>query len=176
MSSKPSSLKTKLKERYKLKKTKFITQGAVIAAMYTVLTAVSASVGLASGAVQIRLSEALTALPYFTPSAIPGLFVGCIVSNLVTGSAVWDIVFGSLATLIGAVITYLLRRKSKWLAPLGPIAANTLIIPFVLSAVYQVKETMAFLFVSIGAGEIISCGVFGIMLINVLSKYSKDLF
>lgn len=159
-----------------MKKTKFITQGAVIAAMYTVLTAVSASVGLASGAVQIRLSEALTVLPYFTPAAIPGLFVGCIVSNLVTGSAVWDIVFGSLATFVGAVGTYLLRRNSKWLAPIAPIAANTLIIPFVLSAVYQAEETLAFLFVSIAAGEVISCGIFGMMLINVLNRYAKSLF
>lgn len=159
-----------------MKKTKFITNGAVIAAMYTVLTAISASVGLASGAVQIRLSEALTVLPYFTSAAIPGLFVGCIVSNLLFGGAVWDIVFGSLATLIGAVGTYLLRRRSKWLAPLAPIAANTLIIPLVLSTVYQAEETLAFLFVSIAIGEIISCGIFGIILVNVLNRYSKDLF
>ena len=159
-----------------MKKSRFITQSAVIAAMYTVLTLASAAFGMASGAVQIRLSEALTVLPYFTPAAIPGLFAGCIISNLITGSAVWDIVFGSLATLLGAAVTYLLRKKTKWLAPLGPIAANTLIIPFVLSAVYQTKETLAFLFVSIAAGEFISCGILGMILLNTLKKYSNKLF
>ena len=86
---------------------------------------------LASGAIQVRVSEALTILPYFTPAGIPGLFIGCLLSNLLTGATVYDVVFGSLATLLGAVGTYLLRRH-KFLCTLAPVAANMLIIPFVL--------------------------------------------
>lgn len=98
-----------------------MVQAALIAAMYVVLTWVANLLGLANGAIQVRFSEALTILPFFTPAAIPGLFVGCIISNTITGAAVWDILFGSLATLIGAFFTYKLRHISKWLAPLPPI-------------------------------------------------------
>lgn len=154
---------------------KLITQGAIIAAMYTVLTLIAASMGMASGAVQVRLSEALTVLPYFTFSAVPGLFLGCLISNLITGCAIWDVVFGSIATLIGAIITYAMRRKSKWLAPVGPIVSNTLIVPFIISYVYNAKESLWFLFATVGAGEIISCGILGMILLNALAKYSKKL-
>ena len=83
---------------------KKMTQAAIIAALYVVLTYLAGMLGLASGAIQIRFSEALTILPVFTPAAIPGLFAGCILSNLFTGCALPDIVVGSLATLIGAVL------------------------------------------------------------------------
>lgn len=106
-----------------------MVQAALIAAMYVVLTWVANLFGLANGVIQVRFSEALTILPYFTPAAIPGLFVGCIISNTITGAAVWDILFGSLATLIGAFCTYKLRKLSKWLAPLPPILANIIVVP-----------------------------------------------
>ena len=109
------------------KKVKFIVHAALIAALYVVLTIVANSLGLANYAIQVRFSEALTILPFFTPAAIPGLFVGCILSNFLTGCLLLDIVFGSIATLLGALGTYALRKVSKWLAPLPPIAANTLI-------------------------------------------------
>ncbi len=154
----------------------FIVQGAAIAALYVVLTLLSNIFGLASGAVQVRISEALTVLPFFTPAAIPGLFVGCIISNLLAGSAVWDVVFGSIATLIGAAGTYLLRKKTKWLAPLPPIAANTLIVPFILAFAYGAEESIPFLMLTVGAGEIISCGVLGLILLKALEKHAKDIF
>lgn len=154
----------------------FIVQGAAIAALYVVLTLLSNIFGLASGVVQVRISEALTVLPFFTPAAIPGLFVGCIISNLLAGSAVWDVVFGSIATLIGAAGTYLLRKKTKWLAPLPPIAANTLIVPFILAFAYGAEESIPFLMLTVGAGEIISCGVLGLILLKVLEKHAKDIF
>lgn len=154
----------------------FIVQGAAIAALYVVLTLLSNIFGLASGVVQVRISEALTVLPFFTPAAIPGLFVGCIISNLLAGSAVWDVVFGSIATLIGAVGTYLLRKKTKWLAPLPPIAANTLIVPFILAFAYGAEESIPFLMLTVGAGEIISCGVLGLILLKALEKHAKDIF
>lgn len=149
----------------------FIVQGAAIAALYVVLTLFSNIL-----VVQVRISEALTVLPFFTPAAIPGLFVGCIISNLLAGSAVWDVVFGSIATLIGAAGTYLLRKKTKWLAPLPPIAANTLIVPFILAFAYGAEESIPFLMLTVGAGEIISCGVLGLILLKALEKHAKDIF
>ena len=113
------------------KKVLFLTQAAVIAAIYVVLTIFISAFNLASGAIQVRISEALTILPFFTPAAIPGLAIGCLLSNLLTGAAVYDVVFGSLATLLGAVGTYLLP-KHKFLCTLPPVIANMVIIPFVL--------------------------------------------
>lgn len=154
----------------------FIVQGAAIAALYVVLTLFSNIFGLASGVVQVRVSEALTVLPFFTFAAVPGLFVGCVISNLLAGSAIWDVIFGSAATLIGAVGTYLLRKRTKWLAPLPPIAANTMIVPFVLAFAYGAEEGIPFLMLTVGAGEVISCGVLGLILLKALEKRSKDIF
>ncbi len=156
-------------------KTLFIAQAALIAALYVVLTLLANSLGLANYAIQLRFSEALTILPFFTPAAIPGLFLGCLISNLLTGAIVWDIVFGSLATLIGAVGTYLLRR-CKWLAPLPPIAINTLTVPFVLHFAYRFPGSIPFFMLTVGIGEILSCGVLGILLLLVLQKYKKYFF
>ena len=125
------------------KKVLLITQAAMIAALYVVLTLLANALGLANYAIQVRFSEALTVLPFFTPAAIPGLTVGCILSNLLTGCLPLDVVFGSLATLLGAVGTYLLR-KYMWAAPLPPIIANTLIVPFVLAYVYQFEGSIPY--------------------------------
>lgn len=151
-----------------------LVQAAMIAALYVVLTFLANALGLASGAIQIRFSEALTILPYFTPAAIPGLFVGCILSNFLTGCALPDIVFGSLATLIGALLTRKLR-KYKWLAPIPPIAANAIIVPFLLLYAYDVGP-LWLSFVTVTIGEIISCGVLGMLLLFALQKYAARLF
>ncbi len=158
-----------------MKSTRLVTQAAIIAALYVVLTEISALFGLSSGVVQVRFSEALTILPFFTPAAIPGLFVGCIISNFLAGGALFDIVFGSLATLIGAVCTYLFRRQSKYLAPVFPIAANTLIIPWVLKLVYGFEGTVLYFTATVFAGELVSCGIFGIILLLALEKRT-DIF
>ena len=147
----------------------FTTQAAMIAALYVVLTFLSNALGLANGAIQLRLSEALTVLPFFTPAAIPGLFTGCLISNMLTGCAPFDILFGSLATLLGAVGTRVMR-KSKWLAPVSPIIANTLIIPFVLMYVYELPGGIFYFMLTVGIGEILSCGVLGLLLLQTLSK------
>lgn len=153
-----------------MKKTKrsalFLAQGAMIAAMYVALTLVSNAFGLASGVIQVRISEALTILPYFTPAAIPGLFVGCLISNIIAGGVIWDVIFGSLATLIGAVVTYWLR-KYKWLAPVPPIVSNMLIIPFVLRYAYGAPDALWFMVLTVGAGELISAGVLGMLLLGL---------
>ena len=152
---------------------KYITQGAVIAALYVVLVQVFNYCSF--GPIQFRIAEALTILPYFTPAAIPGLFLGCIIANLLGGAIIWDIVFGSIATLIGAVGTYLLR-KYKWAAPIPPILANTIIVPFVLKYAYGSEGIFAMFFVTVGAGEIIVCGILGMLLLLALNKYRHVLF
>ncbi len=156
------------------RKVLFIVHASVIAALYVVLTFVANAFGLANYAVQVRFSEALTILPFFTPAAIPGLTLGCLLSNILTGCALPDIIFGTFATLIGAVFTYMLRRN-KWLAPVPPIAANTLIVPFVLYYAYGIRP-LWFSFITVGAGEIISCGILGMILLNVLNKYRNYIF
>ncbi len=153
----------------------FTVQAALIAALYVVLTLIANSLGLANYPVQIRFSEALTVLPFFTPAAIPGLFAGCLLSNLLTGCMLWDVVFGSIATLLGALGTYLMR-KNKWLAPLPPIAANTLIVPFVLTYVYRFEGSVPYFMLTVGAGEVISCGILGMLLLLVLQKYARHIF
>ena len=157
------------------KKVLFITQAAMIAALYVVLTLLANALGLANYAIQVRFSEALTILPFFTPAAIPGLTIGCLLSNLLTGCMPLDILFGSLATLIGAVGTYLLR-KHQWTAPLPPILANTVIVPFVLAYVYQFEGSIPYFMLTVGIGEILSCGVLGMILMGVLMKYRNVLF
>ena len=152
------------------KRVRFLSHAAMIAALYVALTLVSAAVGLASGVIQVRLSEALTVLAAFTPAAIPGLAVGCLLSNILTGCLPWDVVFGTLATLIGAFGTYALRRVSRWFAPIPPILANALIVPAVLQRVYGAEEAYPFLMLTVGLGEIISAGVFGMILYHAVKK------
>lgn len=150
-------------------KTKFLVQSAAIAAIYIILTFITSLFGLSSGVIQIRFSEALTVLPAFTPAAIPGLFIGCLLANLITGSILLDTVFGSLATLAGAVFTWLLR-KHKFLAPLPPIIANTLVIPFILAFAYGFQGSIWYFMLTVGIGEIISCGVLGYALMLGLKR------
>lgn len=172
------------------KKTLFITQAAMIAAIYVVLTYFINAFNLASGNIQVRISEALTILPAFTPAAVPGLFVGCLISNFVTGCHPLDIIFGSLATLLGALTTYFLSfgfwkfkaenkakyTTKKFLSPVGPIVANTIIVPFVLYFVYQIPGSIPFFMLTVGIGEILSCGILGLLLFSILEKYRTALF
>jgi len=153
---------------------RFITLSATFAALYVVMTLISAIFGLSSGAIQIRISEALCALCYFTPAAIPGLSVGCLIANLVTGANVLDVVFGTLATLIGAFGGWLLRkRKSPWLVTLPTVLANTLIIPFVIVYGFgEPPELLPFFAFTIFVGELVSATVLGTGLIKILKRYS----
>ena len=158
----------------KQNKVLFIAQAAMIAAIYVVLTVAGAS--FSYGEVQVRISEALTILPVFTPAAIPGLFIGCLLSNILGGCILPDIIFGSLATLVGAVFTWMLRNKSKYLAPLPPIIANVLVVPFVLKYGYMVPLPIPFMMLTVGIGEVISCGVLGLILYTALNRYRGLLF
>ena len=146
-----------------------LVNGGMIAALYVVLTVIAAQFNLASGAIQVRFSEALTILPVFTVAAVPGLTVGCVLANLLTGCALWDVVFGSLATLIGAVGTRLLRKK-PYVAWIPPVVSNMAIVPIVLMKVYGVEDAWWYLVCTVGVGEIISCGVLGLLLYKSLKK------
>ncbi len=157
------------------KRVTWITQAAMIAALYVVLTLLISVFQLASGAVQVRISEVLTVLPAFTPAAVPGLFLGCLISNLITGALPMDVLFGSFATLLGAFGTYLLR-KHKWAVAIPPILSNTLIVPMVLAYVYDLPEGIPYLMLTVGVGEIISCGILGMLLYRTLAKYRNVIF
>ena len=157
------------------KKVLFITQAAVIAAIYVVLTALAAGFDLASGMIQVRFSEVLTVLPFFTPAAIPGLAIGCFLSNILTGCMLPDIIFGTLATLIGAVGSWYLR-KNRVLVTLPPVISNALIIPFVLTYAYKVPGGIPLQMLTVGAGEVITCVIFGSILIAALIPVRRSLF
>ena len=161
----------------------FMVQAAIIAALYVVLTFVANALGLASHTIQVRFSEALCILPLLTPAAIPGLWIGCLIANLATGAVIWDIIFGSIATLLGAIGTYLLRRH-KFLCTLPPVIANMIIVPFILVYGYgiprvylkNVDVTIIFNAMTVGIGEVISVCVLGSILLNVLNKYKDTIF
>ena len=158
----------------KSKNTMFLVQAATIGAIYVVLTLLFAP--LSYGEVQVRFSEALTILPYFTPAAIPGLFVGCLVGNILGGAILPDIIFGSIATLIGAIGTYMLRQQKPVYGTLPPIIANIVIVPFVLRYGYGVALPIPFMMLTVGIGEVASCLVLGLVLYTALSRYRNTLF
>jgi uncharacterized membrane protein len=151
-----------------------MSQAAMIAALYVVLTFLASALGLASGSIQVRFSEALTILPFFTSAAVPGLAVGCLLSNILTGCALPDIIFGTLATFAGALGTRAIR-KHKWLTPVPPIAANTAVVPLVLYYAYGVRP-LWLSFITVGIGEVISCGVLGLLLQKPLPAMHRVYF
>ena len=158
----------------KIKNVSYLTQAAMIAAIYVVLTIVFAPISF--GEIQVRIAEMLTILPIFTPAAIPGLFVGCLIGNITGGAILPDIICGSIATLVGAAGTYALRNHHRALAVLPPILVNALVVPFVLRYAYGVVLPIPFLALTVGIGEIISCGILGNVLAAVLKKYSGKIF
>ena len=147
--------------------------GAAIAAIYVALTMSFSAISF--GPVQFRISEALCTLPFFTPAAIPGLFIGCFLSNLLCGAAVMDVVFGSIATLIGAVGSYCLRHN-KWLVCVPPILANAIIVPWVLRYAYGSTDLIPVAMVTVGIGEILAIGVLGNLLLVTLDRYKQFIF
>lgn len=159
--------------KYKLSSA-YIAQAAVIGAIYVVLTVVFAPFSFKE--IQVRIAEALTILPVFTPAAIPGLAVGCLLANIIGGAPLPDILFGSMATLIGAVGTWLLRKGKKTVAIIPPIAANMLIVPFILRYAYGVPLPIPLMMVTVGIGEAISCGVLGLLLYKALWTRRNSIF
>ena len=158
----------------KNKNVTFVTQAAMIAAVYVVLSVVFAPFG--TQAVQVRIAEALTILPVFSVAAIPGLFVGCFLGNILAGAILPDVVFGSLATLIGAIGTYRLRKARPVLGTLPPIIANMIIVPLVLRFGYGDPLPIPYMMMTVGIGEVISCGVLGMILYAALKPMKQKIF
>jgi uncharacterized membrane protein len=127
------------------------------------------------GAVQVRIAEALAILPLFTSAAIPGLFIGCLLANILGGGIVWDVVFGSLATLIGAALGYALR-ENRWLVPIPAVIANTIVVPLVLRYGYGIDMPLVLLMVYIAIGEIVGCCLLGQLLGTLLWKHRGAIF
>ncbi len=167
------------------KRTMYIVHAAVIAALYVVLTYIAAGFDLASGAIQVRFSECLTIMPFFTNAAVPGVTIGCLLANIITGSPAPDVIFGTMATLIGALGTYALR-KNRYLCSIPPVISNAIIIPFVLRYAYGIADGMELFGISfsalpafaitVGIGEIITCVIFGQILISALLPVRSRLF
>lgn len=149
--------------RFRGKHTRFIVEAALIAAMYAALTILIPG---GSGQVQVRVSEALTVLPYFMPSAIPGLFAGCLLANIIVGVSLYDVVFGSLATLAAACLTR--KMPTKHLAPLPPVVVNAVVVAFILNISLNapLPATMGF----VAVGEIIACYGLGYPLMLLIER------
>lgn len=159
----------------KASKTVALCQGAVIAAAYVALTYVSHILGLDAGVIQLRLSEMLCILPVFTPAAVTGLYLGCLLANLLTGAVWLDVLVGPVATLIGALGAYLLRRF-KWLAPVPTVLANTVLVPLVLAYGYGAEQGLLFIMLTVGLGELLSAYVLGTVLYFALRKRAPRIF
>lgn len=149
----------------------YVCYGAIIAALYVVLTWLSAIFKLDSGVIQFRLSEALCIFAVFTPAAIPGMTIGCFLSNLIFTGNAYDMIFGTLATFIGVLGVYLLR-KLPYIAPIPYVLSNAIIVPFVLQYAYGVPDAFWFLMLTVGLGELV-CALGGGILLYVSLKRVK---
>ncbi len=150
-----------------------MVQAALIAAVYAALTLPFAPI--AYGPIQFRVSEALTILPYFTSAAVPGITLGCLISNILMGSPLPDVIFGTLATLIGAIFSRMLR-KHKYLVCVPPILSNALIIPWVLKFAYGAEDLVPFMMLTVGIGEVLAVGVLGNILMLALERCRGVIF
>lgn len=156
------------------KRTLYIVQAALIAAIYVVLTLVFKPISF--DFIQVRIAEALTILPMFLPAAVPGLFLGCLIANFFGGAVLWDVIFGSLATLVGAFFSYKLK-ENRWLVPVPPIVANVIVVPLVLKYAYGISEVpLLLMMVYIFVGEFVSCFILGELLASVLIKNHFSFF
>ena len=155
-------------------KTRLMTESALIAAVYVALVLLFKPISF--GALQFRIAEALCVLPFFRLSAVPGLALGCLLGNFFSGAAMPDVIFGTFATLLAAILSYELRTVSKWLVCLPPILANAIIVPFVLQYAYGVTDGYFFLFATVGIGEILAVGVLGNVLLLALEGKKELIF
>jgi len=159
------------------KKSLYLAEAAIIAAIYVVLVFVFQSTSF--GPIQFRVAEALTILPYFTSAAIPGVTIGCLLSNILFGSSILDIVFGSAATLFAAYLSYQLK-DNKWFVPIPPILINAIVIPWIIKAVATTAsfeaDPIPIMMLTVGAGQLVSAGILGMILLFALDKVKHILF
>lgn len=147
------------------KQVNYVAKAGVIAALYVVLVMVFSFSSF--GAIQFRIAEAMTILPFFTSAAIPGLFVGCLIANILGGAALWDIIFGSLATLLAAYLSYKLRKRA-WLVPIPPIVINAVVVGLLLKYTYGVEGALIILMGGVFMGQLIAVYGLGMLLLNAL--------
>ena len=162
-----------MKNRYAVR---YVVKGGIIAAIYATVAYVSAPLQFMF--FQFRLSEAMCILPIFMPEAIVGLFIGCLLANYLSGCVFWDILFGSIATLIGAIGARLLAKlpeKLKFLATLPTALANAFIVPFVIIYAYGSPDSYMFLFITVLIGELVTASVLGTVLYKMIKKYKIKL-
>lgn len=137
---------------------------AAIAAIYVVLTIVFAPISY--GPIQLRISEGLTVLPFITPLAIPGLTLGCLIANLLGGYGIYDVIFGSGATLIAAYLTY--KMPTRILAPLPPVIVNGIVIGFLLN--FLTGAPLLLTIITVATGELVACYAIGYPLLPVFQR------
>lgn len=163
----------------------FLCQAAMTAALYVALTYLANALGLASGAIQFRLSEVLAVLPFFTPAAIPGLYIGCLLANILTACAPLDIALGPVATLLGALGAYFLSKMpvkwNKWVAPIPNILFNIVIVTIVVFFCYtdpaeMVPATIPVIAGGVAIGEVVTGYGLGILLLLALDPVKGRLF
>ncbi len=151
-----------------------LARGGIIAALYVALTYASFLLGLSSGAIQLRLSEMLTILPAFLPESVLALFIGCLISNLLTGGSIFDILLGSLATLVGAIGARMLRKtKRPLLISLPTVLANAITVPFIIILTAGTElgyEVYPYFMLTVGIGEFLSAGVLGLIAYKTIEK------
>ena len=145
---------------------KSLTLAAMVAALYTALTLAFQPISFQQ--VQFRISEALTLLPVLFVEAVPGLTVGCLISNLLAGANPYDVVFGTLATLLGALLTRKLR-KNVWLAALPPVLCNGIIIGLVLTYAYGI-DLLWLNMLTVSLGQAVVCYGLGVPMIKALDR------
>jgi uncharacterized membrane protein len=153
--------------------TRDLTLAAMVAALYAVMSFYGNIFGLTFGAIQFRFAEALTVLPFLFPCTVPGLFVGCLITNLLSPYGLLDIVVGSAATLIAAIWTS--KVKNKWLAPLPPVICNTVLVGFTIGWAEvgfsaALPAAWAYNGLTVGLGELGACYVLGMLLLTLLPK------
>ena len=151
-------------------KVKNLVKAGIIAALYVVLVVVFSYSSF--GPIQFRIAEMLTILPLFTPAAIPGLFIGCLLANVLGGAVFLDIVFGSLATLVAAYMSYRLRKK-EWLVPVPPVLINAVVVGIILKFVYAEAGSVWVLMGSVFLGQMVSAYGLGMILMKALKPFRK---
>lgn len=152
------------------KNVNYLVKAGIIAALYVVLVLVFSFSSF--GPIQFRVAEALTILPFFTSAAIPGLFVGCLIANILGGAIIWDTIFGSLATLLAAYLSYKLRKK-MWLVPVPPIIINSVVVGILLKYAYGIPDGLLLLMGSVFLGQFVAVFGLGMILLSALKPFRK---
>lgn len=152
--------------------TRFLVQASLIAAIYTALCLILHPISFGFAGIELRVSEALTLMPVIMPAAVPGLFIGCLLANLLGGATMLDVVFGSLTTLVAAVLTRKCRNRPV-LAAFWPVILNAVVIGALLRYAYGVAMPLWLCMVSIGAGQAVACYALGLPMMRMMRRLPK---